>query len=252
MERLSFPDFKANPKQIVLFEKQQNISENKTANMKLKVYIIPALQDNYIYILKNETHTAVVDPSEAAPVINFLNKKQWKLDFIFNTHHHYDHTGGNSELKKTWPCLVYGFEKDRHRLPEIDRTLKEEEEFFFGPTKIRTLFIPGHTLGHIAFYFIKEKYLFCGDTLFAMGCGRLFEGSPQQMYQSLDKIKQLPKETLIYCGHEYTEANGNFALSIDKSNFFLKKRMGKVKLLRKNLEPTVPFTLKEELETNPF
>ena len=220
--------------------------------MELKVYTVPALQDNYIYILKNETHTAVVDPSEAAPVTNFLHKKKWNLDFIFNTHHHYDHTGGNSDLKKIWSCLIYGFEKDRHRLPGIDRTLKDEEEFSFGQTKIKTLFIPGHTLGHIAFYCVKEKYLFCGDTLFAMGCGRLFEGSPQQMYQSLEKIKQLPKETFIYCGHEYTEANGNFALSIDKNNPLLKKRMEKVRLLRKNLKPTVPFTLKEELDTNPF
>ena len=220
--------------------------------MSLKVYTIPALQDNYIYVLKNETHTAVVDPSEAAPVIKFLQERKWTLDFIFNTHHHFDHTGGNRELKKIWPCQVVGFKQDSHRIPEIDKMLQDGEEFSFGRTLLKVIFIPGHTLGHIAFYLPEEKSLFCGDTLFGMGCGRLFEGSPRQMHSSLEKLKQLPKETLIYCGHEYTEGNGNFALSVDQDNPFLKKRMKKIRLLRENLQPTIPFTLQEELDTNPF
>ena len=119
--------------------------------MSLRVHIIPALQDNYIYVLKNETHTAVVDPSEAAPVVKFLKEKDWHLDFIFNTHHHFDHTGGNKELKKVWPCQVFGFEEDSHRIPEIDRTLKDGEMFFFGKTKVKVILIPGHTLGSYSF-----------------------------------------------------------------------------------------------------
>lgn len=220
--------------------------------MGLKVYQIPALRDNYIYILKTETHVAVVDPSEASPVIEFLKKKKWRLNFIFNTHHHWDHTGGNKELKKLYSSKVFGFEKDRHRIPGIDRTFKDGEEFLFGETNVKVIFIPGHTLGHIAFYFPKEKYLFCGDTLFAMGCGRLFEGTAGQMFESLGRLKELPRETLIFCGHEYTEVNGNFALLQDKDNKFLKKRMEKVRLLRKQNQSTVPFTLQEELDTNPF
>ena len=220
--------------------------------MGLKVYQVPALQDNYIYILKTETQVAVVDPSEAAPVMEFLEKKKWSLHFIFNTHHHWDHTGGNKELKKLYSSKVFGFEKDRHRIPGIDRTLKDEEEFLFGVTKAKVIFIPGHTLGHIAFYFPEEKYLFCGDTLFAMGCGRLFEGTAEQMFESLRRLKELPRETLVFCGHEYTEANGNFALSVDINNPLLKKRMEKVRLLRRDNQSTVPFTLKEELDTNPF
>ena len=219
--------------------------------MELKVHQIPALRDNYIYILKNKSHVAVVDPSEASPVIKFLQEKKWPLDFIFNTHHHWDHTGGNEELKNLYSSKVFGFEKDRHRIPGIDKTLKDGEEFLFGNTKVKVIFIPGHTLGHIAFYFSQEKYLFCGDTLFAMGCGRLFEGTAKQMHESLGRLKELPRETLVFCGHEYTEANGNFALSVDKDNPLLQKRMEKVRLLRKNNQSTVPFTLREELDTNP-
>ena len=220
--------------------------------MSLKVYTIPALQDNYVYVLKNETHIAVVDPSEAAPVIKFLQAREWALDFIFNTHHHFDHTGGNRGLKKIWSCEVVGFKGDSHRIPEVDKMLQDGEVFSFGKTLLEVIFIPGHTLGHIAFYLPWEKYLFCGDTLFGMGCGRLFEGSFKQMHSSLGKLKQLPKETLIYCGHEYTEANGNFALSVDPGNPLLKKRMEKIRLLRENFQPTIPFTMQEELDTNPF
>lgn len=220
--------------------------------MPLKVWILPALRDNYIYVLKNESHTAVVDPSEAAPVIQFLRKKKWPLDFIFNTHHHFDHTGGNLELKKIWQSQILGSQKDKNRIPGIDKTLSDGEVFCFGKTEAKVIFIPGHTSGHIAFYLTKEKYLFPGDTLFGIGCGRLFEGSPEEMFNSLGRLKRLPKETLVYCGHEYTQANGRFALTVDKDNLSLKKRMEKVQRLREQGQPTVPFTLGEDLKTNPF
>ena len=174
------------------------------------------------------------------------------MDFIFNTHHHWDHTGGNLQLKKKWRCRVLGFAKDAERIPGIDQALHEREDFVFGKSACRVLFLPGHTLGHIAYWFFKEKKLFIGDTLFAMGCGRLFEGSPRQMFSSLNQIKIFPSETEVFCAHEYTEKNGRFALSVDSENPELKSRMRTVRLKRKKNQPTVPFFLSEELKTNPF
>lgn len=220
----------------------------------VQVFQIPALRDNYIYVLHEEMQhkTAVVDPSLAEPVNDFLNQKNLHLDSIWNTHHHFDHTGGNQELKKKWKCPVYGYKEDAYRILDIDKTLEEREVFYFGKTRVEVLFIPGHTLGHIAFWLSEEKYLFCGDTLFSLGCGRLFEGTPEMMFNSLQKIKKLPVETQIYCAHEYTEDNARFALSVDKNNTELQKRAQAVKLLRQKNQPTVPSSLKEELETNPF
>ena len=221
---------------------------------RLQVFQLPVLQDNYIYILRDEDtqKTAVVDPALSEPVNFFLKEKNWKLDFIFNTHHHWDHTGGNIKLKKKWNCPIFGFAKDAHRIPGIDIHLQEGEEFTFGKFRCRILFLPGHTLGHIAYWFFEEKKLFIGDTLFAMGCGRLFEGSPQQMFASLNQIKSFPPETEVFCAHEYTEKNGCFALSVDPENQNLKDRMKKVKTRRKQNQPTVPFFLSEEFKTNLF
>ena len=171
---------------------------------------------------------------------------------ILNTHHHGDHIGGNLDIKKKWGVQIYGYEKDAHRISGIDRKLKENEVFLFGSSKVQVLFVPGHTSGHIAFYFPKEKYLFCGDTLFAMGCGYLFEGSYKEMFESLQKIKNLPEDTQVFCAHEYTEKNASFALSVNKSNLDLQKRFEEVKKLRKEKKTTIPFYLKEELLTNPF
>ena len=222
--------------------------------MKLEVFQLPVLEDNYIYILKDEDagKTAVVDPALAEPVNRFLQKKNWNLDFILNTHHHWDHTGGNQELKKKWGCLTAGFALDAHRIPGIDILLKQGEVFNMGNSPARILFLPGHTLGHIAFWFFEEKKLFCGDTLFAMGCGRLFEGSYRQMFHSLQQIKKLPPDTEVYCAHEYTEKNGRFALSIDFENPYLKKRMKEVKILRNKNKASIPFLLSEDMKTNPF
>ena len=219
----------------------------------MEVFQIPDLEDNYIHILRSsEGSTAVVDPCTASPVHEFLKEKNWSLDFILNTHHHYDHVGGNKELKKKWKCSIVGFMGDQKRIPEINIPLKEDEVWFWGDLKCQVLFIPGHTSGHIAFWFEKERLLFCGDTLFAMGCGRLFEGTPQQMLKSLKKLSCLPEDTLVYCGHEYSLANSLFALQIESQNKDLQKRHLALREKRKNNQSTVPFFLKEELQTNPF
>ncbi len=221
---------------------------------KLQVFQLRALQDNYIYILRDEDkdQTAVVDPSLAEPVDIFLEEKKWNLDFILNTHHHYDHVGGNVQLQKKWKCQILGFSQDAHRIPGISQALKVGDEFLFGQHKSQILFLPGHTLGHIAYWFLEEKKLFCGDTLFAMGCGRIFEGTYEQMFDSLQQLKALPAETKIYCAHEYTEKNACFALTIDPDNKDLQKRMRDVQRQTKKREPTIPFFLSEDLKTNPF
>ena len=220
----------------------------------MQVFQIPALTDNYIYILREEQAnlTAVVDPALEGPVTAFLKKKQWKLDYILNTHHHPDHVGGNQSLQKIWQPQTAGFAPDAPRIPGINKLLNEGDIFHFGPHKACVLFLPGHTLGHIAYWFSSSGMLFCGDTLFAMGCGRLFEGSPQQMFNSLQKIKSLPPETKIYCTHEYTEQNGRFALTVAPQNPALKARMQEVLKKRKRNQPTVPFLLSDDLKTNPF
>ncbi len=224
------------------------------ADVSFKVFQIPVLTDNYIYILRDEEAklTAVIDPTLAEPVNHFLEEKNWHLNFIFNTHHHIDHIGGNHGLKNKWNPEVIGFLKDTHRIPGVTKTVKEGEKLKLGKHLFEVLFLPGHTLGHIAYFFPKQKWLFCGDVLFAMGCGRLFEGSPKQMFHSLSMVKKLPPDTLIYCAHEYTEANGRFALSVDPNNAFLKARMNKVCKMRRKNQPTVPFLLSEDLKTNPF
>ena len=221
----------------------------------LEILIINALSDNYIYLLRNEHKniTSVIDPGEAEPVINFLNNKRWHLDEVVNTHHHHDHVGGNFELKKKFPrCKIIGNFHDKERIPEIDITLKPGEIFFIGDSQFEVLDLPGHTIGHIGFYFRQDDSLFCGDTLFSIGCGRLFEGTPDQMATSLLEIKSLPDSTKIFCGHEYTESNANFAKKLDTKCPSLKKKILDIKLKRKNNKPTIPSLLAEEKKLNPF
>ena len=222
--------------------------------MSLKVFQLPVLDDNYIYIIRNELSglTGVVDPALFEPVNRFLKQKNWNLDFILNTHHHLDHVGGNRELISTWSPKVMGYGEDSGRIPGINTFLKEGESFTFGNSVVKVMFLPGHTLGHIAYRFKEEKILFCGDTLFGMGCGRLFEGTHKQMFESLRKIKALPPETTIYCAHEYTEKNGNFALTVDPQNQQLKDRMEQIRSMRKEGVSTVPFPLSRELQTQPL
>ncbi|MDE0091661.1 MAG: hydroxyacylglutathione hydrolase [Oligoflexia bacterium] len=223
-------------------------------NLSFKIYQIPLWEDNYIYLIKDnkENKTAVIDPGDFDSVQSFLQKKGLKLDCILNTHHHWDHIGGNLELKREWGCPIYGFKKDSGRIPGIDVGLMEGETVFVGSLCFEVLYVPGHTLGHIAFWNKENKILFCGDTVFAMGCGRLFEGSPQQMFNSLAKIKELPKDSLVYCAHEYSLKNAQFALTVEPDNIDLKQRFQKISYLRKQGKTTVPFYLKEELLTNPF
>ena len=223
-------------------------------NQVYEIHQLPLWEDNYIYILheKKNNKTAVIDPGESQTVRKFLKAKNLSLDCILTTHHHFDHTGGNLELKKEWSCPVYGFKQDSKRIPGIDRELEEGGCVSVGLLKFEVLYVPGHTLGHIAYWNEREKILFCGDTVFAMGCGRLFEGSPEQMFLSLKKIKSLPEKTLIYSAHEYSLKNAYFALTVEPSNLYLLKRFQKIQALRKQNQATTPFYLKEELLTNPF
>jgi len=220
----------------------------------MKIKIISCLNDNYSYLLHDELSktTAIVDPSEFATCDDSIKKNYKKLDFILNTHHHYDHVGGNEELKKKYNAKILGFENDKNRIPGIDKPLKDNQEFKIGTLNFTTIFIPGHTKGHIAFYFKKEKVIFTGDTLFSLGCGRIFEGTYEQMFQSLNKLKNLPGDTKIYCGHEYTYKNLEFCLKFNPNNTYLKKKKNAVELILNNKKPTIPSTIEEEIKTNIF
>jgi len=220
----------------------------------MQVTAIPCLTDNYAYVISdnNSKIVGVVDPSEASPVVSFLKKQNLKLNYILNTHHHFDHVGGNLELKKIYNAKVVGFVGDKHRIPEIDITLSNNEKWIFGNETVKILHIPGHTLGHICFFFEKEKIAFTGDTLFSLGCGRIFEGDHNQMLTSLNKIKKLPKDTMIYCGHEYTYKNAKFCIKYDSGNIDLKNKFEKIKKLRSSNLSTIPSKLEDELKTNIF
>ena len=218
------------------------------------VEIIKCLQDNYSYLIIDEKNKSacVVDPSESKPIINVLEKKNINLRFILNTHHHYDHVGGNEDLKKKYNAVVVGFDGDKNRIPKIDICLKDRETWKYENFESKIFHIPGHTSGHICYNFFKEKLLFTGDTLFSLGCGRIFEGTYEQMFSSLNLLKTFPKDTKIYCGHEYTLKNYNFCIKYDEENLKLKE---KIDMINNNLKqglPTIPTTIKEELDTNIF
>jgi len=220
----------------------------------LKIIQIPVLNDNYIYLIHEPVskETAVVDPALAEPVLEVLENKGWSLNYIYNTHHHGDHVGGNLELKQKTSCKIFASADDKLRIPGVDKALKHGDKIKLGEHTVNVIATPGHTLGHIVYHFTENNSLFCGDTLFSMGCGRLFEGSAEQMWHSLQLIKQLPKRTLIYCAHEYTQANGEFALTLEPNNQLLLDRLKQVKQLRTDNIATVPSTLEQELATNPF
>jgi hydroxyacylglutathione hydrolase len=220
--------------------------------MSLTVTLVPCLKDNYAYLLADRDAglCAVVDPSEPGPVKAALAKSGLKLTHILNTHHHWDHTGGNEALKAEFGAIVVGPGKDRDRIPGIDEGVSEDTGWTFGPHRARILEVPAHTKGTITFVF--GDIAFTGDTLFAMGCGRLFEGDPPMMWNSLSKLMTLPDDTRIYCGHEYTLSNGRFALTLEPNNADLKARMREVEAARAKNEPTVPSTMELEKKTNPF
>ena len=220
----------------------------------MKVEIISCLQDNYSYLIIDETNNlaCIVDPSEASPVIDYLKNKNINLKYILNTHHHFDHIGGNKELKKKYNSIVVGFKHDSERIPEIDICLEDNEIWKSDNFVAKIIHVPGHTTGHICFHFYKDKLLFTGDTLFSLGCGRIFEGTYEQMFSSLNKIKAMPLDTQIYCGHEYTLNNSKFCIKHDSENLNLKKKIQNIQIKLKNSLPTIPSTLKEELECNIF
>jgi len=220
----------------------------------LKIIQIPVLTDNYIYLLHDTASgsTAVVDPALSQPVLDELKHQGWRLDWILNTHHHSDHVGGNLELKAKTGCQVIAANSDKDRIPGFDKGVDDGNVIKIGQYAAKVLATPGHTSGHIVYYFADAAALFCGDTLFSMGCGRLFEGSAEQMWQSLQKLKALPGDTRIYCAHEYTQANGRFALTVEPENQALQQRMIEVNQLRRENRSTVPSILQQELDTNPF
>ena len=220
----------------------------------LEITIIKCLSDNYSYLVR-DTKTnlvGVIDPSEFSPVDIEISKSYKKLDFILNTHHHNDHVGGNIDLKKKYNSKIICSSYDEKKIPGVDIKKSDGDQFSLGETNFKIIHIPGHTLGHIALYSEKANVIFTGDTLFSLGCGRIFEGTFEQMFESLEKIKNLPKNTMMYCGHEYTKKNGEFCISIDKKNNKLEDRIKNAdSKTQKNL-PTIPITLGEELETNIF
>lgn len=220
----------------------------------IQIELVPCLRDNYAYLLHdmNTGTVGVVDPSEAVPIVDALNRKNWNLNYILNTHHHYDHTGGNIELKERYGAKVIGSGADDDRIPGIDIALNDGDKWMFAGHEVLVLATPGHTRGHITFYFPGSKAVFTGDTLFSLSCGKLFEGTPQQMLSSLKKITSLPDDTNVYCGHEYTLSNSKFALSIEPGNKELQSYASHVTRLREKGLPTIPTSLKIEKQCNPF
>lgn len=221
---------------------------------KLVVEQILVLSDNYVYLLHEPTSgaTAAVDPAVPEPVLETLARRGWRLTHILNTHHHGDHTGGNLALKRETGCTIVGARNDAARIPGIDVEVREGDSFLLGAAAATVMEVPGHTSGHIAYWFPDSHALFCGDTMFALGCGRLFEGSAEQMWASLLKLRGLPDDTLVYCAHEYTQSNARFARMVERDNQALLDRIRQIDAMRAKGLPTVPSRLDDERETNPF
>lgn len=220
----------------------------------MEVKIIPCLSDNYSYLIfdKDKKIACVIDPSEAKPVIEAVYKLDLDLKYILNTHHHYDHVGGNKKLKEEFDAKIIGYKEDQNRIPEIDILVEDGQIWSKHNFEIKIFHVPGHTSGHVCYYLEKNKIVFTGDTLFSLGCGRIFEGTNKQMFNSLNIIKNLPPETEVYCGHEYTLQNSKFCLEHDANNLKLKN---KVKIIKEKIQkghPTVPSKIKDEIECNIF
>ena len=222
--------------------------------MALQVYQFPCRSDNYGFLAHDPTLnvTASIDTPEEGPINTALEEKGWRLTHILNTHHHGDHTGANIALKERWGCTIVGAANDAERIPGIDVRMADGDKYQFGSLIADVFEVPGHTTGHIAYYFSSEDIAFVGDTLFALGCGRLFEGTPEMMWNSLQKLMALPDETIVYCAHEYTQSNAQFALSVEPGNAELIARSREIDALRAEGKPTVPTTIGLERATNPF
>lgn len=220
----------------------------------LQFHLFPCLSDNYGVLVHcpDSGATASIDAPEAAAVEKALGETGWTLTHILITHHHHDHVGGVEELKRKWNCEVIGNADEPHGLPGLTGTVTPGGTYDFAGHQARIIATPGHTLGHITWHFADDRVAFAGDTLFTLGCGRVFEGTMEQMWSSMQKLAALPPETVVYCGHEYTLSNGRFALSVEPDNAALKARMKEIEALRAAGKPTVPTTVAQELETNPF
>ncbi len=220
----------------------------------MDIQILPILNDNYCYLLHDSVtgQVGVVDPGDADPVLDVLDAQGWRLNVIFNTHHHGDHVAGNQALKDRFGCPVIGPEADRSRIGTLDTGVAGGDTVRFGSETGAVLSIPGHTRHHIAFHFPDSRALFCGDTLFSLGCGRLFEGTAADMWQSMRALMPLPGDTRVYCGHEYTQSNARFAVTVDPDNAALRARVDEIAAQRARGEPTIPTTLDQERHTNPF
>jgi len=222
--------------------------------MALEIVRIPVLSDNYVWLVHEPEsgETMAVDPAVAEPVLDEAQARGWTITQIWNTHWHPDHTGGNAAIKEATGCTITGPAAEAERIPTLDRKVAEGDSVSLGKVNAQVLDVPAHTAGHITFHFPTEQVAFVGDTLFAMGCGRLFEGTAEQMYSNMRKLEALGDETRIYCAHEYTQSNGRFALTVEPDNSALVSRMEKVNAMREAGEPTVPTTIALERATNPF
>ncbi len=221
---------------------------------RLKFFQFPCLSDNYGLLVHDPQSgdTASIDAPDHNDVMAALEENGWNLTIILVTHHHYDHTQGIEPLKKKFNCPVVGPAAEAAKIPTLDKKLQDGDEFNFGSERVRVIATPGHTLGMINYHFLESGVVCTGDTLFSLGCGRVFEGTPEMMWNSLSRLAQLPPETEVYCGHEYTLSNARFAITVDPDNAKLRARLAEVEQLRADGKPTLPTTIGAELETNPF
>jgi hydroxyacylglutathione hydrolase len=220
---------------------------------RLEIVPVPALQDNYVWLVHDpgSDETVAVDPSVADPVLAAAAARGWRISQVWNTHWHPDHTGGNDAIRDATGCIITG-PREAERVSRMDRIVAGGDRARIGAIEAELIDIPAHTAGHVAFHLPAEAAVFVGDTLFAMGCGKLFEGDARQMYANMQRLAALPSETRVYCGHEYTLANGLFALTVEPDNEALVRRVGEVKAARERGEVTLPTTIALELATNPF
>jgi hydroxyacylglutathione hydrolase len=221
---------------------------------ELEIHQFACLSDNFGVLVRDAKAgvTASIDAPDASAVAAALKEKGWKLTHILTTHHHGDHTAGNLALKSETGCAIIGPRAEAAKIPGLDKAVGEGDTFTFGGHEVQVLDTPGHTAGHITYVFPSARVAFVGDTLFAIGCGRVIEGNAQMMWKSLKKLMALPKDTAVYCGHEYTQANARFALTIEPENAALQKRAKEVDQMRAAGKATLPTTIGLELETNPF
>jgi hydroxyacylglutathione hydrolase len=221
---------------------------------RLEIHQFPCLSDNYGFLIHDDGAgmTACIDTPEVAPILRALDEKGWKLTHSLNTHWHPDHAGGNEAIRQKTGCAIIGPAGEQGRIPGIERAVGEGDILDLGGHAVRVFDVPGHTSGHIAYWLPDDGVAFVGDTLFALGCGRLFEGTADQMWTSLRKLMSLPPETSVYCAHEYTQSNARFALTVDPENPALRERAKRIDALRAEGRFTVPTTIGDELRTNPF